>query len=123
MRSVAGACQAGRERAGEPNARAPARTASLRLSISKGTSPNMFDFGPPFQIDANLGGPAGITEMLVQSTENEISALPALPRQWLNGSLSGARLRGGGKLDIAWREGRLIEVKLQSDTSCNQNLQ
>jgi len=75
----------------------------------------MFDFGPPFQIDANLGGPAGITEMLVQSTDNEISVLPALPGQWLNGSLTGVRLRDGGKLDIAWKEGRLIEVKLQSE--------
>ena len=89
--------------------------ANMRLLITEFTLPNMFDLCPPFQIDGNLGGPAAITEMLVQSTDNEISVLPALPRQWPSGSLKGVRVRGGGKLDIAWKEGRLTELKLQSD--------
>ena len=89
--------------------------ANLRLLITKNTLPNMFDLCPPFQIDGNLGGPAAITEMLVQSTDNEISVLPALPRPWASGSLKGVRVRGGGKVDITWKEGRLTELRLQSD--------
>jgi alpha-L-fucosidase 2 len=89
--------------------------ANLMLLITKSTLPNMFDLCPPFQIDGNLGGPAAITEMLVQSTDNEISVLPALPGQWPSGSLKGVRVRGGGKVDIAWKEGRLTELRLQSD--------
>jgi alpha-L-fucosidase 2 len=89
--------------------------ANLKLLITKSTLPNMFDLCPPFQIDGNLGGPAAISEMLVQSTPDEISVLPALPRQWPSGSLKGVRVRGGGKVDITWREGRLTELRLQSD--------
>jgi alpha-L-fucosidase 2 len=93
--------------------------ANLRLLITKNTLPNMFDLCPPFQIDGNLGGPAAITEMLVRSTDNEISVLPALPRQWPSGSLKGVRVRGGGKVDIVWKEGRLTELRLQSDHATN----
>jgi alpha-L-fucosidase 2 len=88
--------------------------ANLKLLITSSTLPNMFDLCPPFQIDGNLGGPAAITEMLVQSTPHEISVLPALPRQWPSGGLKGVRLRGGGQVDIMWREGRLNELRLQS---------
>jgi alpha-L-fucosidase 2 len=89
--------------------------ANLRILITTSTLPNMFDLCPPFQIDGNLGGPAAITEMLIQSTPEEISVLPALPHQWLTGSLKGVRVRGGGKVDITWKEGRLTELRLQSD--------
>ena len=75
----------------------------------------MLDFGPPFQIDGNLGGPAAITEVLVQSTLEEISVLPALPQQWPSGSLKGVRVRDGGKVDVVWKEGHLTELRLQSD--------
>jgi alpha-L-fucosidase 2 len=53
--------------------------------------------------------------MLVQSTADEIRVLPALPRQWPSGSLKGVRVRGGGKVDIAWNDGRLTAVTLQAD--------
>jgi len=89
--------------------------ANLKLLITKNTLPNMFDLGPPFQIDGNLGGPAAIAEMLIQSTPEEISVLPALPHQWPSGSLEGVRVRGGGKVDLRWKEGRLTELRLQSD--------
>lgn len=89
--------------------------ANLRLLITMFTLPNMFDLCPPFQIDGNLGGPAAITEMLVQSTPEEITVLPALPRQWPSGSLKGVRVRGGGKVDVVWKDGRLTELRLQSD--------
>jgi alpha-L-fucosidase 2 len=86
---------------------------NLKILITTSTLPNMFDLCPPFQIDGNLGGPAAITEMLVQSTADEISVLPALPKQWPSGSLKGVRVRGGGKVDITWKEGRLTELRLQ----------
>ena len=89
--------------------------ANLKFLITTSTLPNMFDLCPPFQIDGNLGGPAAITEMLVQSTPGEISLLPALPRQWSSGSLKGVRVRGGGKVDMAWKEGRLTQLRLESD--------
>jgi len=89
--------------------------ANLRLLITKNTLPNMFDLCPPFQIDGNLGGPAAITEMLIQSTPEEIIVLPTLPQQWPSGSLKGVRVRGGGKVDVVWKEGRLTELRLQSD--------
>ena len=88
---------------------------NLKILINTSTLPNMFDLCPPFQIDGNLGGPAAITEMLVQSTPDGITVLPALPQQWPSGSLKGVRVRGGGKIDLAWKEGRLTELKLQSD--------
>ncbi len=89
--------------------------ANLKILITTSTLPNMFDLCPPFQIDGNLGGPAAITEMLIQSTPQEISVLPALPHQWSSGSLKGVRVRGGGKVDITWKEGRLTELRLQCD--------
>ncbi len=88
---------------------------NLKILITTSTLPNMFDLCPPFQIDGNLGGPAAMAEMLVQSTTDEIAVLPALPRQWPSGSLKGIRVRGGGKLDITWKDGRLTELRLQSD--------
>ena len=89
--------------------------ANLKLLVTKNALPDMFNLGPPFQIDGNLGGPAAMTEMLIQSTPEEIIVLPALPPQWPSGSLRGVRVRGGGKVDILWKEGRLAELRLQSD--------
>jgi len=89
--------------------------ANLKILITTRTLPNMFDQGPPFQIDGNLGGTAAITEMLVQSTPNKITVLPALPHQWSSGSLRGVRVRGGGKVDIVWNAGRLTELRVRSD--------
>lgn len=88
--------------------------ANLRFLITSSTLPNMFDLCPPFQIDGNLGGPAAITEMLVQSTSDEIRVLPALPHQWSSGSLKGVCIRGGGKVDITWSGGQLTEFRLQA---------
>nr|WP_307728003.1 glycoside hydrolase family 95 protein [Massilia terrae] len=77
------------------------------------TYPNMFDAHPPFQIDGNFGGTAGILEMIVQSWGGEILLLPALPAAWPDGSLRGVRARGGVELDIDWAGHRVQRLALR----------
>ncbi|MDH7453815.1 glycoside hydrolase family 95 protein [Luteimonas composti] len=88
----------------------------LRMLLSPSrTYPNLFDAHPPFQIDGNFGGTAGITEMLVQSWGGRIRLLPALPGDWSRGALRGVRVRNAARVDLAWRDGRLVEARLHSE--------
>lgn len=90
----------------------------LRLLLSPARSyVNLFDAHPPFQIDGNFGGAAGILEMLAQSTEDEIWLLPALPPSWPTGTLHGLRTRGGLELDLSWEAGQVTSLTLRSKTA------
>jgi len=90
---------------------------------SGGTYPNLFDAHPPFQIDGNFGGTAGVCEMLMQSSmvngQWSIELLPALPEAWKDGAVSGLCARGGFEVSFEWKGGkvRACQIKAKNNST------
>ena len=83
--------------------------------LAKSTYANLFARHPPFQIDGNFGVTAAIAQMLVQSREQEVILLPALPKAWEQGEVKGLRLVGNAGIALAWKNGRLLQCRVTAD--------
>lgn len=95
---------------------------NLQKLFENSTYPNLFDKHPPFQIDGNFGVTAAIAHMIVQSDAQRIILLPALPKAWKSGYMKGLKIKGGGTLDISWKNGKPVEATMVFCKDCNMKV-
>lgn len=84
----------------------------FRYQLAKKTYSNLFDTHAPFQIDGNFGSAAGVMELLMQSQNGDIYILPALPKAWDKGEISGIKAKNGAEVSIKWSDGKADEIKI-----------
>ena len=99
----------------------------LKYLLRECTANNLFDIHPPFQIDGNFGGVAGITEMLIQShlgspDNRTVELLPALPESWKSGSIDGVKARGDFTFNLCWNNGILEKVEILSSRNAELSI-
>ena len=86
---------------------------------SGGTYPNLFDAHPPFQIDGNFGGTAGVCEMLMQCDGETMHLLPALPKEWPAGEIKGIKARGNYEINLVWNNGKVSKASITCKNAGN----
>ncbi len=89
---------------------------NIKKMLEVSTYPNLFDRHPPFQIDGNFGACAAMSRMLVQSSEERVILLPALPTAWAAGSVRGLRVVGNAEVSLSWKDGKLVRADFRADS-------